>query len=233
MINIQRILELNKQFKSNDNSWTLWKFKWTDHWSFWILEKEWKIMLSAPHSVNHIRDNEIKGVDLMTWAIALFLWEILNIPVIYSKSFLVWDPNHDNYEDSEYKQFLLDYVKRNWIKMLIDIHGMSITRDSLIDLGTWWEWNPNLRWNIDILDCFINSFKKSFKNYAEKKIITVNKYFKSEYVNTISSFIANNTKLPSLQIEINWELRDEKRTEDTEKLIIALSNAIEKVNIQI
>jgi hypothetical protein len=36
MINIQRILELNKQFKSNDNSWTLWKFKWTDHWSFWI-----------------------------------------------------------------------------------------------------------------------------------------------------------------------------------------------------
>jgi len=158
------VLQLDEQFLENDWMWKI-DVQNKDFFSFKILKNKSKIMISAPHSVKHIREWKILPQDLLTWWLALYLWKRLNFPVIYSTSYKVWDSNFDDYNNSKYKQTLEKYIKENDIKLLIDLHGCRTFRDFCIEFGTWWEWDPNLLWNTEIINIMNESLNKSFKSY--------------------------------------------------------------------
>ena len=152
---VDEVLQLDKQFQENDWMWNI-DVQNENFSVFKILENKSKIMISASHSVRHMREWEILPQDLLTWWLSLYLWKRLNLPVIYSTSYKVWDPNFDENKNSEYKQVLLEYIKENGIKFLIDLHGCWSFRDFSMELWTWWEWNPNLLGRLDILNTVKN-----------------------------------------------------------------------------
>lgn len=188
-------------------------------------------MISAPHSVKHIRDWEILPQDLLTWWLALYLWKRLNLSVIYSTSYKVWDPNFDENKNSEYKQALAKYIKDNDIRFLIDLHGCWSFRDFAIELWTWWELNSNLLWRLDILNIVEKSLNDSLKTYIKHtgKLITKNVLFPASRETTVSNFISKECKIPTIQIEINKELRDMNNSKNLSLLINSLENMIEEL----
>lgn len=224
---VDEVLQLDKQFQEND-----WKrnidIQSQNFSTFKILKNKSKIMISAPHSVKHIRQWEILSQDLLTWWLALYLWKRLNIPVIYSTSYKVWDPNFDENKKSEYKQALVKYIKENDIKVLFDLHGCWSFRDFSIELGTWWEWNPNLLWCLDILNTVEKSLNESLKSYIQHigKPITKNTIFSADRETTVSAFISRECKIPTIQMEINKELRNMDNLKDLSLLINALENML-------
>ena len=227
---VDEVLQLDKQFLENDWMWNV-NVQDPDFSTFRILKNKSKIMISAPHSVNHIREWEILVQDLLTWWLVLYLGNRLNLPVIYSTSYKVWDPNFDKNSESEYKQTLAKYIKENDIKFLIDLHGCRSFRDFSIELGTWWEWNPNLLWNGKILKAIVKSLNGSLKSYIQhtKKAITENTIFSAGRETTVSSFISNECKIPTIQIEINKELRDMDNIQNVSLLINSLENMIQNI----
>lgn len=228
---VDEVLKLDKQFLEND-----WmgnnNIQYKDFSTFKILKNKSKIMISAPHSVKHIREWEILPQDLLTWWLALYLWKRLNLSVIYSTSYKVWDPNFDENDNSEYKQTLTKNIRENDIKFLIDLHGCWSFRDFSIELGTWWEWNPNLLRNDKLLKIIVNSLNDSLKAYIQhtKKPITQNTIFSASREATVSNFISKECKIPTIQIEINKELRDMDNPKNVSLLISALENMIKNIS---
>ena len=136
---------------------------------------------------------------------------------------------------SEYKQALAKYIKENGIKFLIDLHGCRSFRDFSIELGTWWDWNPNLLWNERLLKFMVESLNDSMRSYIQhtKKLITQNTIFSASRETTVSNFISNECKIPTIQIEINKELRDMDNPKNISLLISALENMIENLIIEV
>jgi len=229
---IDEILQLDKQFQENDWMWNI-DIQSQNFSTFKILKNKSKIMISAPHSVKHIREWEILPQDLLTWWLALYLWKRLNLPVIYSTSYKVWDPNFDENKNSEYKQALAEYIKENNIKFLIDLHGCWSFRDFSIELWTWWEWNFNLLGRLDILNTIEKSLHDSLKSYIQHtgKPVTKNTIFSASRETTVSAFISKECKIPAIQIEINKELRDIDIPKNISLLINSLENLIINLNI--
>ena len=228
---VDEVIQLDKQFYENNWMWNtnihnkiFSKFK--------ILENKSKIIISAPHTVKHIREWEIIPQDLLTWWLALYLWKRLNIPVIYSTSYKVWDPNFDENNKSEYKQTLAKYIKENNIKLLIDLHGCWSFRDFSIELGTWWEWNPNLLWQLNVLNTIEKSLKDSLKSYIQRtgKSITKNTIFSASRETTVSAFISKECKIPTIQVEINKELRDMDNLKNLSLLINSMENLLHELS---
>ena len=222
-----RVQQLNKEFENNYNNWL------DKQWDifpvcFRLKDNKWNIMISAPHSVNHLREWEILKADMLTWWLALYLAEKYNLPCIYSTSYLVWDPNYDEYENSKYKQELKKYITDNDIKFLVDLHWCRSERDFAIELWTWWDNHPNLLSNNKLLNIISDSLTNSLKSYLQhnKKDISVNNIFPASNKNTVSNFVASNFNVPALQLEINFDLRDSKNEDKLSKLIQALENLI-------
>lgn len=62
---VDEVLNLDKQFQENDWMWNT-DVQNQNFSTFKILENKSKIMISAPHSVKHIREWEILPQDLLT-----------------------------------------------------------------------------------------------------------------------------------------------------------------------
>ena len=228
---VDEVLQLDRQFQENNWMWNV-NFQEKDFSTFQILKNKSEIMISAPHSVKHLRNGEILPQDLLTWWLALYLWKRQNLPVIYSTSYKVWDPNFDENNNSEYKQTLAKYIKENNVKFLIDLHGCWSYRDFSIELGTWWEWNPNLLWRSDILNNILDSLNTSLKSYIKhtKKPITINTIFPAQRETTVSNFISKECKIPTVQIEINRELRNIDNPKNLSLLINSLEMMTRNLN---
>ena len=230
---LDEVIWLDRQFE--ENNWMGKDSALNKNFStFKILENKTKIMISAPHSVKHVRNGEILSQDLLTWWLALYLWKRQNLPVIYSTSYKVWDPNFDENDNSEYKQALAKYIKENNIKFLIDLHGCRSYRDFSIELGTWWEWDPNLLWRSDILNNILESLNTSLKPHIErtKKPITINTIFPASRDTTVSNFISKKCNIPTIQIEINKDLRDKSNAQNLSLLINSIENLIKDLKLQ-
>ena len=230
MMKVDEVSRLDKQFQKNDWMWNIDVHNQSFS-TFKILKNKSKIMISAPHTVKHIREWEILPQDLLTWWMALYLWKRLNLPVIYSTSYKVWDPNFDENKKSEYKQALAKYIKENDIKLLIDLHGCRSFRDFSIELGTGWGGNPNLLEHLDILNVIEKSLNDSLKSYIQHtgKPITKNTIFSASRETTVSAFISKECKIPSIQIEINKELRDMDNSKNLSLLVISLENLVRDI----
>jgi hypothetical protein len=173
------------------------------------------VFVSAPHSVEPTRDGKARFAETRTGTIAKFLSSIHGYPAFIKTKNLSDDPNHD--PKSSYKDSLSKQISSTSAKALLDIHIMSSNRDYDVDIGT------GDGKNISGYESIPNEFVEIFNNNG---IINakVNYFFKSNGVNTVSSFISRSNNIPTFQLEINYNIIKDC---DSDKMIMLLKSLIE------
>ena len=200
------------------------------------------VMLSAPHAVNHFRNNQKKWADLYTGGIAFYLQQITGCYLIYNACYAFKDPNFDDQKDNEYQTILKDYLRKaekqhNQIHVLLDLHGSAATREYAVELGT--APSPDLseaEKSADLTslhghkfveDVVFSVFNKNFmKLNTNKKALWKNKIFTAGSANTVTKNISDNTNTDCLQLEINGEYRNPKNKEQFSALVRSLSEIV-------
>lgn len=191
-------MEITKrEFKIINNKFD--EFKANTNKSFDILKGKEKVFLSAPHSVRQLRNGIIKGKDSCTGTIAIALQKAINCYCIYKTKNCDDDANYD-IENNSYKEEIVNTVKNENIKFLLDIHGAKNKQGFDIDVGTGNLVNLNNK--TEYLKTFIDIGKKYKLN------ITTDKVFKAETFHTVAHTIAEKNNIPCMQIEIAKKYRD-------------------------
>jgi len=111
-------------------------------------------------------------------------------------------PNHtDIGVYNGYKEKIIDIIHNEGIKLLIDLHGLKADRATDIDIITHYGMTIGQDKNI------IDELKKCFK---ENDILNVteDKYYFAESEQVIVHNIWNISKIPSIELEINWHYRN-------------------------
>lgn len=154
------------------------------------------IMISCPHCVKHYRENTEKMDEPDTLLIAYYLHKKYNLPYIYKIKSDGEDANYDL--NSNYKNLLIEFIKNNNIKLLIDLHQLNLNRKEIINIGTN---NLNYIKNLKNLNTFIRVF-------SENKIglISIDEPFAASGEKTISNYVNKNTGIDALQIEMNTKI---------------------------
>lgn len=184
------------------------------------------ILISAPHTQTHIRNEIEKPAEIYTYEIALTLSQKTNSFFIYKTEEDLDDPNFS--DESPYRKELINLVERENIQYVLDIHGMKDCKFD-IEIGT--NNLNNINNNLLLYDFLKKFFQKSkFKVSFDSK-------FKASYYNNISVVTQSNCNVPAIQIEIANYIRinEAKRNEvilELEKLInflkVTTSYKIEK-----
>lgn len=190
--------------------------------SFKFVKGSGAVMISAPHAVEQRRAGRRKYAEPYTGVLARFLYDELHCPVIYKTRNCGDDANRD--EKSPYRDAAEEYVKRNGIRYLIDLHQMSAERSERIDLGT--GEGANIKSDPELLSIVRNEFES--RGFSP---VTVEAHFPAVHPNTVSASIARNCGIACIQIEINTKLlsnvyRDCRFTEVLE----TLKSIVEKLN---
>ena len=164
-----------------------------DHIREMIVTGKSKIMLSCPHTVPHYRNGKIKHDEPNTLIVAHYLHKIYDVPYIYKINSNEEDANFD--KKSNYKSILCDYIIKNGVNLLIDLHEMKPSRKEIINIGT--KKFKNIK-NINILNSFIRVFS------SEKLgLISIDEPFAASGNYRVSTYIHKKTKINCLQIELN------------------------------
>lgn len=191
--------------------------------SFELLDGKGPVMISAPHSVEQLRNNQIKFAEPQTGVLAKMLHDALDCPVIYKTKNCDDDANFDKV--SPYKQALAEYIKNNNIAFLIDLHQLSPTRDVHIVIGTGKFKNVSCAKFVDVA---VNSFKS--KNISR---IQIDDPFEASYPFTVSSYISSLCNISCLQIEIHSNLvrinTKESKVEQIFEALITLITNLSKI----
>lgn len=169
-----------------------------------------KIMLSAPHCTKHFRNGKVYNQEIYTGALVKYLNEVSGCSVVYANNSLAKDYNYEAYQDNDYQKQLVDFVNKNKIEVVIDIHGSRKEHPYIIEAGTLGTDNPSLKGNISILSTLATELNFVFKNEDTIKPLGVNKVFTGGLKqDTVTKAIYENTKASAIQIEINKMYRDE------------------------
>ena len=124
------------------------------------------------------------------------------------------DANSDNKED--FKETLLQIIKSQNIKLLIDIHGSKKERDFDIEFGT-------LN-NLSADNSTLKALEEAFNEQGIKHIV-YNEPFKG---GGITKYIYGNTDIDVIQIEINQKFRDIDNIDNLKKLCDSLITFIKQ-----
>lgn len=164
--------------------------------SFIIKHGKGKVMFSAPHFVEQIRNGKIKFSEPQTGLLAEMLHNEFGCPVIIKTLNCGDDANYDAVSD--YREALIHYVKENGIELLIDLHQLAPSRKVMINIGT--GKGKNIK-DAELIDSIISVFEKN--NCAP---VIEDKPFSASYRHTVSSSVHRECKINCVQIEINSSL---------------------------
>ena len=157
------------------------------------------VVFSCPHAVPQTREGKEKLADINTGPLGMALHS-LGYSVLVKTKNCNDDANYD--KKSTYKDFLSNYIKRNNIEYLIDLHGMSKKRNVSISLGT--SFGKNSDKSLELTNQFI---KIADKNGLSVDDIRIDFPF-SALKRTVSSYINKKNNIETLQIEINSKIFD-------------------------
>ena len=170
-------------------------FKSSHQNSFELSEGKGIVMVSAPHSVEQTRLGKTKFAEPQSGALAKMLNLNVECPVIYKTSNCKDDANYD--EISPYKDFMVDYVKKNNIKLVLDLHQLSAHRNIDINIGTGKMKNVK---NESYLRIASQAFSKN--DFG----VHIDTPYEASYAFTVSSYVSSKCDITCLQIEINSKL---------------------------
>lgn len=162
--------------------------------SFILYSGSGRVMISAPHATEQTRNGKIKAAERQTGILAESLHKETGCAVMIKTANINDDANYDM--ESEYKNALAEYIKKEGVELLIDLHQMSPRRSVMIDLGT--GNGKNLTDN-DLLNILVKRFSK----FGE---LQVDIPFAGASERTVSSFVHRTCGIQCLQLEINTRL---------------------------
>lgn len=186
-LDVKNILNIEKQFHLQT---------YGEHFSHELISGTGCVMISAPHSVTQTRNGELKYSETYTGALAILLHQITGCPIIYKTRNHQDDANYDI--NHPYKSDLIEYVKQNNIKLLIDLHMMAPHRGFDIDLGTLYGEN------IHINSLITEDMAKIFNSHSLSDVRVNHTFYAAP--RTVSSTIAKECKIDGIQVEINSSL---------------------------
>lgn len=168
------------------------------------------VMITAVHTMEQHKDTGIKKPEIFTKSIAQYVANKVNCSYYIKLKDDGIDSNSINQD--QFKDDLLERIKENNIRLLIDIHGASIDRDFDVEFGT-------LN-NIATDFSTIKELEEAFNKYGITNI-KINDPFKG---GGITQFIYSNTDIDIIQIEINKKFRDYNNFDNMEKICNSLIN---------
>ena len=204
------ILGLEADFANNEyfgtNVWTEEKYR--------VLSGNIPVLISAPHSVNQLRGDEVREAEKYTGALARYLSYATGSFAIF-QLFTHADPNFDS--DHNYKNGIINLIEVNGIKLLIDIHSSTFKDDTDIDIVT--DGRTTLLDKNNIID--------DFKKIALKNKVKVdeNNIPNKDNENEIISVVSLVCGIPSLRLVIN----NKKLSLDNEKVFYNIVNTIREL----
>lgn len=202
------------------------------HKSFTIIEGNIGVMVSAPHSTQHSRNGKTLPADKLTGEIAIYLHKKTGCHVIYSNEQLDNDPNYDE-SNNFYQKALREYIDKNNVKLLVDLHGAAKEHDFAIDVGTVDDKDTSLNGYDFIYDLIKQTFNKSLSSNNHKENVVKNNTFSGGNQNTVTKFISSKTSIPCIQLEINKEYRTKVNPDKLKQLLHFLIDLIKKLNVVI
>ncbi len=214
---------------------------------FVITQGSIPVLLSAPHAVNHFRNGEIKYADIYTGGIATFLQEETACHLICAANSKTYDPNFDQFGQNPYQQALLPYIKEHAIRLVLDLHGASYSREYAVEIGTGLrkadahskgtaslderkaltQEDPNLG-EYHFLDEVTQLLltRRLEEAGCEKTAVWKNRVFAASGETRIAKVVANRCHIPAMQLEINRLFRDKDHPEEMKVLTGALKELI-------
>ena len=172
--------------------------------SYDIINGAGQVMISAPHCVSHIREGREKKAEAETKDILLKLCSKTGCYGIY-KTYDSENILHNvdpNYHDSDYKKYLVEFIKKNKIRYLFDLHQMmpqknGVTRKDIC-LGTGGENHHNINGDFQFLTLVQNALIDN--NFT----VAINDYnLGATMPRTICQTVAKECGIKCIQIEIN------------------------------
>ena len=170
------------------------------------------VMFSCPHAVSQLREGKEKLADIHTGPLGKALNK-LGYTVLIKTNNLNDDANYDL--KSDYKDFLVKYIKKNNIKFLIDLHGMSKKRNVSICLGT--GFGKSFNGKAELSSLLITAFNRAG---LDSSTLAVDFPFHASE-RTVSRYVNKKAKIESIQIEINSNIFSD------DKQIISLLTALD------
>ncbi len=166
------------------------------------------IILTAVHTMKQNRIEGIKKSEPFTKAIARYVSNKTNCSCFIKLIDNEVDSN-SCYTD-EFKEKLVDIIKKKDIKLLIDIHGAKLERDFDIEIGTLNNLSSDYSTLKELEESFIHNGLRNIK---------INEPFKG---GGITQYVYSNTNIDVLQIEINGKYRDYNNISNTKKVCDSL-----------
>ena len=165
----------------------------------------------------------------MTGGIAEYLHEKTGCHIICTARYEEADGNYDPADKCEYKQKLVEYLQKNDIRVLIDLHGIKAGGEIAVELGTGGDGDPSLGQYRFIADLTQIRLENALREYLAQdgKRIVKNVHFAAKNPNTVTNYVSTQTKIPCFQMEINREYRDTDSPERLEAMMSGLLNLIE------
>lgn len=176
-----------------------------------------KILISAPHTIIQTKeDGSVKLNEPYTKAIALFIANKLDTFVIVKNIDTGIDPNSltlDNYKDK-----LLNIIKDNDIKLVIDLHGAKVERNFDVEFGT-----------LNNLSADYSTIKELEDAFNEHGVLNV-KYNEPFKGGGITQSVYASTDIDVIQIEINGKFRDINNFDGINRICDSLMTFINQYN---
>ena len=174
-----------------------------------------KVMISMPHTTNHIRNGKVKYGEVLTGAIGLYLHQTTGCHCIYTKKRPLEDPNYDR--PSHYKNELEQFINKHEVGLLIDLHGAALKWFFSVDLGT-----------ANGQTIASDKLKRMVTLFEEQGItdVVVDEVFTAKNIATVTNYIHKQCDIDCVQIEINRSYRDLENMASTEKMVKALQKII-------
>jgi len=167
------------------------------------------VLITAPHTMEQLReDGSIKHAETFTKAISLYLNKKCGVSCLIKIKDTGVDSNRDNHD--EFKNELMNYVKNNNIKLVIDLHGADHNRDFDVEFGT-----------LNNLTADFSTIKELEEAFKHNGIVNIehNSPFKG---GAITQYLYNIKDVEVIQLEINGRFRDFNNMNDLEKLCNSL-----------
>ncbi|MBQ4640336.1 MAG: N-formylglutamate amidohydrolase [Clostridia bacterium] len=162
--------------------------------SFILRQGAGSVMFSAPHCVEQLRNGCIKYAEPQTGLLAEMLHEGLHCPIIRKQNNLNDDANYDAV--CPYKDVLSDYVNRQGVRYLMDLHQLAPSREEIINIGTGEYENADEEVARAVEKCFLKAGIP----------VWIDQPFKASYPHTVSAAIHRRCGIQCVQIEINSRL---------------------------
>lgn len=209
------IIEIEKKYEENNYN----GIKNSLH-NYKIIDGNIPVLLSSPHSVKQMRNNNEKSEEKLTGALTEYICMKTNAYGIVRLYNSFDDPNYENEGIGlEYKNEIIKLVKNKNIKYLIDIHGCQDIYDFDIDIGT------NDGMNITTAKNELNFIQKQLSNIG---IVSIDNIFKASNNVTISNYIHSKLGIPCFQLELSQKVRYEETKKLLDDLEIIIKSLIKK-----